>query len=60
MLGTIFAVFQAPGCNFALDDATLQSLLGSFGDFGDVKFEFEFENDGDNDNFDEGTELNDG
>lgn len=50
MLGAVLAVYQAPGCS--LDEAMLQSLIGSLGDFTDVKFEFEFENDGDTDDFD--------
>ncbi len=37
--GALFAVHKTPGCS--LDEAMLQSLIGSLGDFTDVKFEFE-------------------
>ncbi len=43
MMATALTVYQAPGCDFTLDQSMLQAFLDSTAPLGDVKFEFEFE-----------------
>lgn len=54
LVGTMLTVYQAPGCNFALDESTLLALFESAESFGDFKFEFEVEGDSHGHDDDEG------